>query len=708
MTSGPNQYTHMVALREDAVSFAFNRGLKALSENTDHLDDLVNTDRVQLTAALVSIGAPTTSIPVPADAYLGPAAHTLNAANLQQLFRVCDTDFTETVDLTSNTAVLVQSASIGTAPDPFAYAAGSETLTANVALVVGTYYLLYYRRTSFALSDRELLRHPALRAHVVVPGSLQVVLQSLRGDSLAWDASVEISLRTLARRGLAGIYASTTSIPSPDGVIAGYYTNSNTANSPGSGAFFTRAGQSMMGLSRTDLLTDSPYRDPLGAIWSSYVVDYNLGDGTGTRQFIAGSRGFVHVGRRQRATNAGSSSYAPGLASFAAYTQHGEEYSVASDAATRVDAPLACNVQRVSGNDELTITAGTNFFTKTISGTTYSALVLGATLIEVYWTNASDPVTSSATSRVYRVKEIVSDSKLRLMGQDGSAINFPASATAATILRIMSPTVVAPDGYAELQALKGNAAEAILEHGPLRVTALPAMSFALADSTVNVRGAYFGAAYFSTAFNALEWGGYEARSSEAGAYTYRREGRLRGDGSISVPNIVSTLGNIGTLTSADIINDEMVSNLVTTINLDVSGVAAVDELLADVATADILHLKRVRRTPVILDAGGSVAINLASELVDGNMAVINATSSLTITSITLPTALQLGAGAHFTIVFDQANNDAQINSGAWPSDVLFENPMDAYLSGTAGWVDVYTAESPSGVQILMSVRRYEY
>ena len=56
VTSGPNQYTHMVALREDAVSFAFNRGLKALSENTDHLDDLVNADRIQLTAALVSIG----------------------------------------------------------------------------------------------------------------------------------------------------------------------------------------------------------------------------------------------------------------------------------------------------------------------------------------------------------------------------------------------------------------------------------------------------------------------------------------------------------------------------------------------------------------------------------------------------------------------------------------------------------------------------
>ena len=70
----PNQGTYFVAFGEDATSGNANRGFKALSENTDFLDDAVHRDLAtpRLTA-VVTPGAPVASVVITANVFVGVA-----------------------------------------------------------------------------------------------------------------------------------------------------------------------------------------------------------------------------------------------------------------------------------------------------------------------------------------------------------------------------------------------------------------------------------------------------------------------------------------------------------------------------------------------------------------------------------------------------------------------------------------------------------
>ena len=89
----PNEGTYFIGFGEDATSRRFNRGLQALAQNTDALDDLLHRDLVRMTrTADVRALSVQTSITLPAGAYLGPPGLTSTLRNLALLFTIRDSN----------------------------------------------------------------------------------------------------------------------------------------------------------------------------------------------------------------------------------------------------------------------------------------------------------------------------------------------------------------------------------------------------------------------------------------------------------------------------------------------------------------------------------------------------------------------------------------------------------------------------------------
>jgi len=91
---GPNQGTYFHAFGEDATHSFFNRPAKALSQNTDHLDDLLHRDLAVMTQTPdTETIAEVTTITLPAGTYLGPASYAVFSTDaMALLFSICDAD----------------------------------------------------------------------------------------------------------------------------------------------------------------------------------------------------------------------------------------------------------------------------------------------------------------------------------------------------------------------------------------------------------------------------------------------------------------------------------------------------------------------------------------------------------------------------------------------------------------------------------------
>jgi len=709
VSGGPNNHTFFVALGEDATSWSVNRGLTALAKNDDFFDDLFNTDRVRPELSVVSIAAPSTTISLLPDTYLGPPGTLLTSSVLQQLFRVCNSLGEETVDILSNQHVLVQSCSLANSPAS-GYTSGGETITVSPALVVGSYRLLHYKRTSFALTNREFIRPPFLDGYLTMPGGLRVLLRDLRGDGADWDDTVEVSLRTLLVRGIDGVYRSSTSGPLPHALISDYFQNYGEKDTAGSGAFYKRDAQAWTGVSNWSLSAGEALQDPLGSMHTVILADANPGNPLTPYGYVAGSRGFVCVSFRPRSTNAGSSSYGSTLGSFAAYLEHRDEHSTTTQTPTRIDVPLSCTLQQVAGEDELTIIpSSTQHFSKVISSVNRTSLVIGWTLVEVSWQNPSDPLTTDEVRRVYRIKEIVSESKLRLLGPDASPAGFPAIARPGTITRILTPTMVVPDGLSSYLAKKGNVQSSVLvERGSLVAVAPPVTTLDVADQVENVEGAiYAGASGTSSSDIALTWGGYDNDISQPTGGKYSRVGYLSGNGRITCPEAVFPLATVTTLNAVTAV---CAVGTITTCTITTASIntASIQALGAVSAAIDLLLVKRLRRVESSLNVSGiGVTVDLSAQLTAGNRAVVVFTGTTVINTISLP-SVSLSPGCTFQILFDHRTAEGQMVdfTGVWPSTVKFKDPFDSILSAAEDWVDLFTFETLSDGTFLASVERY--
>lgn len=140
-TSGPNTGTYLHAFAEDATSLNFNRGLVALAENCDFIDDILNDALAMPTKTNLdtAVGAVST-ITLPAATFVGDAI----SYPLAQLFVVVDDDDRAIL----NGGVRVEVASITGASIGDGFSSGSITLNLGVAIPNGTQYRVYYNTRS--------------------------------------------------------------------------------------------------------------------------------------------------------------------------------------------------------------------------------------------------------------------------------------------------------------------------------------------------------------------------------------------------------------------------------------------------------------------------------------------------------------------------------------------------------------------------------
>lgn len=683
VSEGSYQHTFFVSAGEDATAKSVNRGLKALALNTDLLDEIVNEDRLVLRKLAVTISPGSLdTFTLPAGVYLGPSGDPITSDTLLELMRLVTEEGDEVV--IGGTLVVAQGCSEGSST---VYSAGTETITLNLEVPAGTYYILCYKWNRISYLGEDLWKPAILASQVRVSGVVAGMFQLLKGDGASWDGAPNTDLRILTRLGLQGIYAHSTSVTATPSWLFPYYGTASVDDTPGAGGVFTRSGPAMAGFSQTDVQTGSVLRDPLGAIWLAYGQDTHPGDGAAINKFLAGTRSFVSILPGIRSTDAGSSSNAPGLAHFVAYSEHLDSSSNEALLKTKITFGAAANIQQVLGEDLLTLnTGGDDWFTKTISGTTYTALVVGHTLIEVEWANPSDLYTTSTTRRMYRVQAVVSSNQVKLMGLDGSAIGFPAGLTAATIRRVLSPTFIAPAGAGERQTFQGHPYASVLERGPLMSLVLPGTSLEAADA-VSPDAPYFGASADTSAAYAFTWGGFQGNMAGPTPGRYRSLASLRGDGSIWPTNVASPLGTITTLSST---TATLVNATITNATVATSTVTTFTAELADmeVANIDYLLLRRLQYDTTQITVGGTQTANVASLFSTKQMVRVKFSGTAIVTTISLPT---FPVGSVYELWFDHQSGTGQIQSYSttWPSNVYFESEADKLLTCESGYIDIY-------------------
>lgn len=240
--SGPNQGTYFVAFGEDATSADANRGLKALSENTDFLDNLLRRD-IALTSrtADVTAGSPVSSIVITGQIFVGEFGIANNQASRDLLISVLDNNDNEIItaagvtvkaslihDGASNNVVGTQTSGFFTTP----------TVALNQPIPTGTTYRLYYgERSNLANLPKDAFTNIKIRGAQEVSGEVERVLRDLHATAGAsWNDPWLATINSLARTGLDGRYRlASTADP-------GVGTAMNT---PGNGGFITRDGPAL-------------------------------------------------------------------------------------------------------------------------------------------------------------------------------------------------------------------------------------------------------------------------------------------------------------------------------------------------------------------------------------------------------------------------------------------------------------------------------
>lgn len=275
---GPNDGTYMVAFGEDATSTFVNRGLKALAQNTDELDNLLRRD-LALTnrTADVLAGAPVSSVVITGSIFVGE----FGVANTQdmrdRLISVLDSNDNEIIttagtvvkallihDGSNNNVVGIQTSGFRTSP----------TVNFNVAIPAGVTYRVYFgERSNLATLPKDAFTNIKIRGAQEVSGEVERVLRDLHAISGAtWNDPWAATIASLARTGLDGRYR-----------LASTTDPGTTQDVAGNGGFINRDGPAVRMRAPTYLLDTvgtvgiDRYPDPLFAMFRLERVSSVIG-----------------------------------------------------------------------------------------------------------------------------------------------------------------------------------------------------------------------------------------------------------------------------------------------------------------------------------------------------------------------------------------------------------------------------------------------
>lgn len=508
--SGPNTGSYLVSFGEDATSSNANRGMRALAENTDMLDDTLHRDiALPVRTTTVTAGAPVASIGLPAQTFVG----NIGGYPIDMLFSVLDSNDREIFDPTSGNKVVVTSISGASIGDGFS--AGAVTLNLSPSIPATTQYRVYYgTRGNLATMPQDSLTFIKVRGAEEVSAEVEELFAKFQGPNSAgipWNATPTTTLYDLAYSGLNERYKRSTtkdaSTPHPVAIAL---------NSEGSGGWYQRSvGPGVAGYSaitQIDLIgllgTNGAQENGLGAMWLAQLSDNITTSGPVNTHRLSLSSGFAFLGgKRTSGSDVGPST--PGLFSFYA----GARKAGGTPGTSRT---LLNNGDTVSLAGTTITLSGTSVFYVTESGIPkssyalgYDILVLqiGAETVRVVMTSFSSPTVGTFTLL------------------DGA---YFSGVVGATIVEWVRSNYFASDGganywgqtttFGNSLGFKGlmYSAGAIDEPGAI-YPAEYVRFFAREDTNGEV---------------AFQWGGYNQSSGISGGFTHLVHGTLYGDGYI--------------------------------------------------------------------------------------------------------------------------------------------------------------------------------
>lgn len=528
---GPNAGTLFSAFGEDATASNFNRSNQALSQNCDHLDNLLHRSLATvIRTSDTTPGSPVSTIVLPAGTFLGTVGYTTSVADLKRLFHVTDTSDNDITLASNGTLVNVTSVTLSTG-DVIggAGANGSfsgNTITLNLATPIPAsqaYRVYYSTRTNLATMPLDGFMNIIIRGAEEVSGTVEGLFRTLHGNSEAWNASWDSTIFDLVNGGLNARYRRSTDA---DGAAPETYFVSST-NDPGAGAWINRDGPAL-----TVYAADGgSYVDPLNALIAGKFFDSDPSSS-------GGAVGVAVYGARQSATalTGETVSHTPGAYSFMHLWPHYFQSSIhATHPRTRiVDGATATIGNHGSYNVDtgeliVTVTQAGNYFR---DGTGTSSIALGHDLLQLQYVVSSVTLTHYVVIVAHgETGDTTNVTKVRVRNLDGTVPNL-AGVSSLTI-RWVSVTMSVGDGAGTFHARTHTDVAPVL--GDSFYFQIPPYLTNDSEDNVTRDSPTFGAPDTSNVVPALQWGGFQYTNPSG----FVVSGALNGDGSIGCAGIVN-------------------------------------------------------------------------------------------------------------------------------------------------------------------------
>lgn len=502
---GPNAGSYFVAYGEDASSSNANRGLRALAENTDHLDDLFHRPLATpvRTATATASGA-VSSIILPTGTFL---SFSFSAA-LGDLFSILDDNDNEIIEQATGTKVVVNGILSGEGVGT-GFSTGAVTLSVSPSIPNGTNYRVYYaERSNLANLPVDALTFARIRGAEEVSAEVEDMFRKMQAPSaqlIAWNANPSTTLYEAARGGLDERYRRGSSLA---GSVPSEHPLSITLNQAGSGAWYVRDSIGMTGFAQQVSASVTGQQGlqeyNFGGIWVSRHNDRYTATTAQHRQ--ATTSGFVFLGQRQPNASTGNTTRSPGLFSF----MHASSRALTAVGSGSLTDIATGGTVTLSG-DQITLTGGQVFYTNSSGNKSGFALGTDILVLTIGGAQHQVTVTSLSSATVGTVRYL-----------DGSTPNLSG---AATITSWRSPIFYVSDGATEWFENKTSGSSPVKLRGLFYAS--PPSNKRLVDAQIPEQPARVFGGLNTKTNTALAWGGYSDATN-----AYAEGGYLRGDGSI--------------------------------------------------------------------------------------------------------------------------------------------------------------------------------
>lgn len=423
--SGPNQGTYFVGFGEDGLSMAVNRGLKALAENTDYLDEKVRRPLAIMKSVTGTVaGVPLASIVLPelTGVYLGSGGG-VTPETVDTLFQIVDSNYNEIIIQSTGLRVAVSTVSGGTIGAGFALA--QVTLNLSVAIPVGTSYrVLYSIKGNLGDMARDAVAAFNPRAAVKTGAEVENLFRVLRAPvalSEPWNSSpFHSTIWDLAISGINDRYRRATSVNTSYTRPDDYYPAISATDTAGAGAWWERRGPAITGYSN-DLNSDTNrYYDPANAIWAARCRD------SGSGSAVGGAVGYMFYGSRWTTVHYPDSAYSPAYASSLHVETFDPMGTISDNNLTKVAMNAPIEILLDGSRAYVELTSADHYFAKAIPGITgdvASGIACGLDMIEIVW----DDGRGTATPHLYLVAAIASDKAVEVRELNGRPPPFPGT-----------------------------------------------------------------------------------------------------------------------------------------------------------------------------------------------------------------------------------------------------------------------------------------